>query len=198
MAPTDALDLDRDGCARRATLGREFHRHVQIETGLDEEPAALLQNDVVQEAEILGRHEARDHAAVLIGPHLGDAIGDRFVLAPVIFRIGDLPGSPHRAPDQVEFLLGRQPFRGHDQGRADRAMLGRDRHAADVAARGLLERNFRAELARERRRHSRRLQRTRECQKRQRQPDRKPPGGADRHDDGLQFLISISPGMTAS
>ena len=68
----------------------------------------MLQHDVVREAEIVGRGERRRQTPASSDSHLGDLVADRLVFAAVIFGIVDLPASFHGAPDELEFLPGRQ------------------------------------------------------------------------------------------
>ena len=143
--PADALDLDGDRRADRPALRRDLHRHVDREAGLGEQAAALLQHDVMHEAEIFRYNEVRTEAPGLVSLRLGDLVGDRPVLAAVIFRVGDLPGAVDRAPDELELLFGGQSLRGHRHRRARRAVLRRDGQATDIAARWFTDHDLRAE-----------------------------------------------------
>ena len=72
----------------------------------------------MREAEILRRFEFRRQAAGNVAADLGDLVGNRVVLATVIFGIGNLPVAFDGAPDELEFLIGRQPIRRHRERRA--------------------------------------------------------------------------------
>src|SRR4029077_811749 len=94
--PADALDLDGDRRADRPALWRDLHSHVDREAGLGEEAAALLQHDVMDEAEIFRYQEFRTEAPGLISFRLRDLVGDRPILATMVFRVSDLPRAVDR------------------------------------------------------------------------------------------------------
>ena len=70
---------------RAAARPGELDRHVEVERGLRQQAVALLHHDVVLEAEILRRDEARGDAAGLVALHRRDPVGDRREFAAVIF-----------------------------------------------------------------------------------------------------------------
>jgi len=104
-----------------------------------------LQHDVVHKAEIFRYNEVRTEASGLVSFRLGDLVGNRSILAAVIFRVGDLPRAIDRAPDELELLPGGQSLRGHRHRRARRTVLRRDDQATDIAARWFTDRDLRAE-----------------------------------------------------
>ena len=150
--PTDTFDRECDRRSHRPALGRNVDRHVDIIGDLRHQPRALLQHDIVHEAEILRRDEARGQPTGLIGFHLGDLIGDRLVFAAVVFGIRDFPDALDGAPDQLEFLIGRQLLGRHREGSAGRTILRDHVEAAHVSVARLGQRYFRAEPGGERRR----------------------------------------------
>src|SRR4051812_33104763 len=68
LAPADALNLDRDRRAEWALVLGEFDRHLDVECSLGQQSVSLLHNNVVLEAEVLGRNEGRGNAARLVTP----------------------------------------------------------------------------------------------------------------------------------
>ena len=118
---------------------------------LGEQPVALLQHDVVHEAEIVGRHERRGNAAGGVALDGGDPIGGRLVVAAVVLGVRHLPAARHGAPDEIEFLVGGEAFAGHRHRRSDRTMRRADPEPPHIAARRLGERRCRAEFGRARR-----------------------------------------------
>ena len=143
--PSDALDLDPDRGPHRPACRRQGHRHVDGEGGLNEKALALLQHDIMQEAEILGHGESRGKPACRVAPDLGELESGGHIFAAVIFPLRHLPAALDGAPDKLKFRLARQPFRRDLHRRTRGAMLGRDRNMPDEAARRG-ERCFAAEL----------------------------------------------------
>jgi hypothetical protein len=151
LAPTDALHLHRDRGSDRHVVGEELHRHVDAEGVLSEKAFALLENDIVHEAEIVGRGERRRDAAGGVALHGSDAVGGGRVLAAEMPGVPNLPAARHRAPDKIEFLRCRETFAGHCHRSSYRTMDGPDLDLPDIAARRLSERRRRTEFGNTRR-----------------------------------------------
>jgi hypothetical protein len=102
LAIAIAVHLDLDRRTRRSAVGEKLHGHVDVEGVLREQAVALLQHDVVLEAEVIGRREGRSEAAGGVALHGRDPVGDRREGAPEIFRSRDLPASGYGRPGEIE------------------------------------------------------------------------------------------------
>jgi hypothetical protein len=140
------LDLDRDWSADRHVVGQHFHGHVDAERIFGQKPAALLDDDVVLEAEIIGRDKRRCNAAGRIALHGRDAVSCGPVLAAEILCGRNFPASRHRRPYEIEILSRGETLARHRDRRADRSVRGRDPELSDEAARRLREWRRRAEF----------------------------------------------------
>jgi hypothetical protein len=131
-AVADALYVNRDRGTDRSTPRRDLDRHVDRIGDLRHQTIALLQHDVMVEAEVLGCLERGLQASGGVTADARHLVGHRHELAPFVLGFGDVPPPDHRAPDHLEFLVGRQIGGCNGERVSCFTVERRDTHCADI------------------------------------------------------------------